>query len=197
MLRAHVVPFGNQTVKTCYHHLKIISRIRRNLTSEACAAAVRALVLPGLDYANSLLVGVPEAVLQRLQVLQNNATRLIQLGVSGRAHITPVLRDLHWLPTRQRIRHKLLSLTYRALNCTEAPKYLASALEWRRTTRQLRSSGRQLVVPRTRRGAVDRSLDVDAPRPWSALPDSVKLAESFTSSKKHLKTLLFREHFGT
>ena len=92
-----MVPFVNQTVKTIYHHLKIISRIRRNLTSEAGAAAVRALVLFRLDYANSLLVGAPEAVLQRLQVLQNNAARLIQ-GVSGRAHITPVLRDLHWLP---------------------------------------------------------------------------------------------------
>ena len=150
-----VVSFVNQTVKTCYHHLKIISRIRRNLTSEACAAAVRALVLSRLDHANSLLVGVPKAVLQRLQVLQNNAARLIQ-DVSGRAHITPVLRDLHWLPIRQQIQHKLLSLTYRALNCAEAPKYLASALEWRRTTRQLGSSARQLVVPRTHRGAGDK-----------------------------------------
>ena len=65
------------------------------------------------------------------------------------------------------------------------------------TTRQLRSSGRQLVVPRTRRGACDRSFDVAAPRLWIALPDSVKLAESLTSFKKQLKTLLFREHFGT
>ena len=122
-----VVPFVNQTVKTCYNHLKITSRIRCNLTSEACAAAVRALVLSRLDYANSLLVGAPEAVLQRLQVLQNNAARLIQ-GVSGRAHITPVLRDLHWLPIRQRIQHKLLSLTYRALNCAEAPKYTGQCI---------------------------------------------------------------------
>ena len=92
-------------------------------------------------------------------MLQKNAARLTQ-GVSGRAHITLLLRDLHWLSIRQRIQHKILSLTYRALNCrlTEAPKYLACALEWRRTTRQLRSSGRQLILPRARGGAGDRSF---------------------------------------
>ena len=42
------------------------------------------------------------------------------------------------------------------------------------------------------------SFDVAAPGLRNALPDSVQLAESFTSFKKHLKTLLFiREHFGT
>ena len=74
---------------------------------------------------------------------------------------------------------------------------MASALERRRTTRHLHSSDRQLVVPCTRRGVGDRSFDVAPPRLWNALPDSVKLAESFTSFKKQLKTLLFREHFGT
>ena len=63
----------------------------------------------------------------------------------------------------------------------EALIYLASALEWRVTTRQLRSSGHQLVVPRTRRSVGDRSFDVAAPRLWNALPDSIKLAESFTA----------------
>ena len=65
------------------------------------------------------------------------------------------------------------------------------------TTRQLRSSGRQLVVPRTRRSVGDRSFDVTAPRLWNAPPDSIKLAESFTGFRKRLKTLLFLEHFGT
>ena len=66
---ASMAPFVNKTVRTCYFHLKTISRIRPNLTKEACAAAVRALVLSRLDYANSLLVGVPEVVLQKLQVV--------------------------------------------------------------------------------------------------------------------------------
>ena len=44
------------------------------------------------------------------------------------------------------------------LNCGDAPKYLVSALEWCRTTHQLCSSGRQLVVPHTCRGVATDHL---------------------------------------
>ena len=33
-----------------------------------------------------------------------------------RAHITPTLRQLHWLPVHGRILHKLLSVTYRSVH---------------------------------------------------------------------------------
>ncbi len=189
-----MVPFINNTVRTCYFHLNTISRIRVNLTEEACAAAVRALVLSRLDYANSLLVGAPEAALQKLQVVQNNAARMIS-RVSRRAHITPVLRRLHWLPVRQRVKHKLMTLTYKAINSDVAPSYLG--LQWRRTTRQLRSSGQQLVVPRTFKRIGDRAYDVAAPRLWNALPDTVRHAQTLSTFKKQLKTFLFRDHFGS
>jgi len=39
-------------------------------------------------------------------------------------HITPVLRQLHWSPVRQRIQYKLASLAFRALSGL-APDYLA------------------------------------------------------------------------
>jgi hypothetical protein len=196
MFDAHgsMVPFVNQTVKTCYFHLQSINRIRVNLTPGACAAAVRALVLSRLDYANSLLVGAPDGLLQKLQVVQNNAARMIS-RVSWRAHITPVLKQLHWLPVRQRVKHKLMSLTYNAINSDHSPAYLG--LQWRQNGRQLRSSGRQLEVPRTRKRIGDRAYDVAAPRMWNILPDSVKLAQTLPTFKRHMKTLLFREHFGS
>ena len=88
-----MVPFINTTVSTCYFHFKTISLIRNNLTQEACAAAVRAMILSPLDYANSLglLVGAPEGMIDKLQVVQNNAARVIHRR-SGCDHITPVLR---------------------------------------------------------------------------------------------------------
>ncbi len=99
--------------------------------------------------------------------------------VSGRAHITPVLKQLYWLPVRQGITHKLLTLAFKAINCTDFPSYLG--LQWSQLTRQLRSSGRQLVVPRTR----DRAYDVVAPRLWNGLPDSVKLLQTLNTFKRH------------
>ena len=59
-----------------------------------------------LDYCNSLLYGISDTLLQRLQSVQNAAARLVT-GTRRPDHITPVLRQLHWLPVRQRIRFKI------------------------------------------------------------------------------------------
>ena len=47
--------------------------------------------------------------LQRLQVIQNAAARLVT-GVRRSEHMTPILRYLHWLPVRRRITFKTAGL---------------------------------------------------------------------------------------
>jgi len=51
---------------------------------------------------------------QRLQGIQNGAARLVT-GTGRREHITPVLRQLHWLPARQRVEFKLALLIHKSL----------------------------------------------------------------------------------
>ncbi|KAK0150263.1 LanC-like protein 1 [Merluccius polli] len=46
---------------------------------------------------HSLLYGLPSTVLQKLQYVQNSAARLLT-HTPSREHITPILRQLHWLP---------------------------------------------------------------------------------------------------
>jgi len=45
-------------------------------------------------------------------------------GVSRCEHITPALRQLHWLPVHRRVNFKISTLVYRSLAGT-APVYLA------------------------------------------------------------------------
>ena len=49
-----------------------------------------------------MLSGATAFQLGRLQRLQNRAARLIT-GVGIRDHITPVLKQLHWLPVEWRL----------------------------------------------------------------------------------------------
>jgi len=84
---------------------------------------VHAFVSSRLDYCNSLLYGVSDELLQKLQVTQNAAARVVT-GARKFDHITPVLHEVHWLPVRQRIRFKLAMTVYKCLSGL-APAYLA------------------------------------------------------------------------
>jgi len=57
------------------------------------------LVISHINYCNSVLVGLPASTLTPLQQVQNAAARLI-LGLSRWSHITPALKQLHWLPKK-------------------------------------------------------------------------------------------------
>jgi len=65
-----------------------------------------------LDYCNSVLYGIPEASVKKLNLVQISVARLVS-KTHKYEHITPVLKALHWLPVRQRIDLKVLILTYK------------------------------------------------------------------------------------
>jgi len=71
---------------------------------------VQAFVSSRLDYCNCLLIGL----MRRLQAVQNAAARLIT-GTRRHDHITPILRQLHWLPVRQRAEFKLAMLVFKSI----------------------------------------------------------------------------------
>ena len=73
-------------------------------------------------HSSVLYCSIAEGLLSRLQSVQNAAARLVT-GLGRREHITPVLRQLHWLPDLKRVQFKLATLVYRSLSGT-APAYL-------------------------------------------------------------------------
>jgi len=83
-------------------------------------------VLSRLDYGNATLYGLPGNQIDRLQLVMNAAARLVRSGRKYE-HVTPLLRDLHWLRVPERIEFKLAVLVFRCLHGT-APAYLADEL---------------------------------------------------------------------
>ena len=105
---------------------KRISRIRRYLNSACREQLVHAFVSSRLDYCNSLLIGLPDRDIFKIQRIQNYAARLVT-KTKKRDHITPVLRKLHWLTIDKRIVLKVLIITYKALHGL-SPKYVSDWL---------------------------------------------------------------------
>ena len=90
-------------------NIQRIKYLRPILTEDTTQTFVLGLVISHIDYCNSLFAGLPEA-----------------------------LRQLHWLPIQQRIKHKLLTIVFKCLN-DKAPAYLKNLLVPNKNRRGLRS----------------------------------------------------------
>ena len=114
--------------------------------------------------------------------------------------ITPVLRELHWLPVKYRINFKILLLIFKALHGI-APSYISDLIKVKHNTRySLRSNeGVCLMHPkgRMKKSFEDRSFSVAAPTLWNNLPASLRSMSSISSFKSQLKTHLFRLAFNS
>ena len=181
----------NNLTKTCFHQLRNISKIRRFINKDACRSLVQAAVTSRLDYANSLLYGVPKYLTDRLQRVQNAAARVV-CCISRRDHITPTLVALHWLPVRSRIEYKILLLTFKAMHDC-APSYICGMITQKRRSRSTRSVlENTLEVPNTRTVRYgDRSFTKAAPYLWNKLPATLRNENSLEIFKRKLKTYLF------
>ena len=88
----------NKTCQSVVYHLHNIRRIRKFLSYEDRKSVVQALIMSRIDYCNSLLFGVTDVHLSKLQRLQNTAARLICSSIPKHDHITPTLIKLHGFP---------------------------------------------------------------------------------------------------
>ena len=186
--------------KTCsasFFHLHNIRRIHKYLTSAATKTLIHAFVTSRIDYCNSLMYGLPAYQLAKIQRVQNAAARLI-LNESKFCHITPLLKQPHWLPVAHRIRFKLLLMSFKAVHGL-SPQYIRDLITIKTYPRyKLRSSNSmQLQYPNTKSLA---TLGVHlfmwaAPTLWNALPATIRNVTCLETFKKHSKTLLFSDAF--
>ena len=98
-----LVEHVNSVTRVCYMKLRQISHIRGYPAQDATATLVRSLIKSKLDYVNSLLYGIPDSLLHKLQLIQNNAACLVMRNKKS-DQVTPLIMHLHWLPVKQRIK---------------------------------------------------------------------------------------------
>ena len=104
------------------------------------------LIMPCLHYGNATLAGLLENQHHRQQSVLNAATRLIYRK-SRCEHVTPLLQELHWLRSRERVDFQLAVLIFRRLHGL-APRYLADDIRRVADTnrRRLRSTWSALLT---------------------------------------------------
>ena len=183
--------------KSCFYQLRQIRIVKRCLPKHARETLVHAFVSSRLDYGNSLLYGIAQGHLDRLQRVQNSAARLIT-GEWKFCHITPILQNLHWLPMKQRIDYKEASLVYKCLH-GQTPSYLAECCV-SKVTRGMTlraASSNQFYVPRTHTKIAERAFHVAGPTVWNSLPKEIRNPDlPLSTFHKTLKTVLFNRAYN-
>src|SRR5271163_3095612 len=81
------------------------------------------IVSTRFDYFNSLLYNTKLSNIKKLQRVQNSLPRVVAQS-NLRDHITPVLKDLHWLPVKQRIEYTVALVTRKVLATSHHPTLL-------------------------------------------------------------------------
>ena len=105
-------------IKICqivYFEHKRISSIRRFLTEDAAKTLVTSYILSRLDYCNCLLMAAHNFVIQPFQKIPNFDARLILLAPRHQ-QTTPLPENLQWLPISERIKFKVASMCFNAIN---------------------------------------------------------------------------------
>ena len=180
--------------KTANYNLYLLRQIRKFLTMDAAKVIALGMVISHLDYCNSLLVGLPQSEIKKLQRIQNITAKVV-LHRKKYSSSTQALKELHWLPIHLRIKYKLCIIMFNCKN-GECPKYLLDLVEKKQTQREgLRSNSYSCVnynVPFCKLSSFqERSFSVQGPKCWNELPYSLKIIDSFNMFKKSLKTHLF------
>ncbi len=107
---------------------------------------IHAFMTSSLDYCYALLGGCPACLINKLQMVQKAAARVLT-RTRKYEHISPALSILHWLPIKHCIDFKILLITYKALNGL-APQHLSELLSHYSPSHPLRSqnSGHLIIL---------------------------------------------------
>ena len=163
-----VYQFSSQKYR---HYLKCIDRL---FSWSTCTCLNKINIL---DYCKSLLSGIPDYQIQKLQRMQNHATHVVA-WLWKYDHISPTLERLHWLPVKDRILFKTMLLTYKVLN-GKAPAYLSELLISHCSEHALQSTNKLLLkVPQSNTKSYgDHSFMINAPTQWNNLPNHTRLLD--------------------
>ena len=109
----HIIHMHN----SIHYHLHCIRLIRRSIPLPIAITIASSYIILLFDYCNSILFNLPDYKLIKLHRLQNAVVRCVHLLPRRYPDsITPLLKQLHWLPVPYRIKYKLSLTIHKAIH---------------------------------------------------------------------------------
>lgn len=170
---------------SCMSVLGQINRIKYVFNKELLIVIINSLVFSKLFYCSSVWSTTSEGNIRKLQSVQNFAARIIS-GLRKYDHVTPILKELHWIPVKKHLYYRDAVLAFKCMKGM-APKYLSSQF----ITRE--SVSRRTNIPLFTSATGQKSFQYRIAKLWNELPSNIKLCETISNFKINLKKNLLRQ----
>ncbi len=169
-----------------------INRVKYAFNKKLLSIIINSLVFSKLFYCSSVWSTTSEENIKKLQSVQNFAARIIS-GLGKYDHVTPILKEIHWIPVKKQLFYRDAVLAFKYMKGL-APNYLSSLFitresVCRRTTRQ----SDHINLPPFTSATGQKSFQYRIAKLWNGLPSNIKLFGSISNFKINLKKELLRQ----
>ena len=171
-----------------------INRVKHSFDKHTLIVIINALVFSKLFYCSTVWSNTSEANLSKLQAVQNFACRIVN-GARKYDHVTPILKQLHWLPIRQQLYYRDAIMAFKCMT-GGVPQYLSAKFIKRSevTSRTTRNS-QMLDIPLFKTSSGQRTFYYRTVTLWNSLEQELKLCKSTSHFKRSLRKKLLKNFF--
>ena len=181
-------------MSSCFAKFCQINRVKRSFDQETPELLITSLVFSKMLYCSSVWSNTTLQNINRLQSIQNFASKIV---TNSRKfdHLTPLLRELNWLPVKEQLFYRDSVLTFKCQNDL-APQYLTSKFTKRSNihTRNTRARN-SLQIPLYRTAIGQHTFSYRGANIWNNLHNELRQSASLASFKRALKGTLLRQTF--
>jgi len=173
-------------------HMVPINRVKHAFDGGTLITVINALVFRKLFYCSNVWANSSNCNIDKLQSVQNFGCRVVS-GARKFDHVTPILKELEWLPVSSQLYYRSTTLAFKCMTGC-APDYLTSIFIKRAdiSTRTTRSS-QQLNIPLFRTATGQRTFYYRTTTIRNSLDLTLKLSRTISIFKKALKRKLIVE----
>lgn len=166
-----------------------LNRIGNYISAYTRCIIYKSIIAPHFEYCATLLVNMGETQLNKLQVAQNRAMRVI-LQCNRYTKIEHMLQALQFMSIKQRLHYNVCIFIFKILH-NLAPNNLRDGLEIisRENGRKTRQDG-TIAIKFCRTKSAQKSICYEGVKLYNALPAEIRNCEKMDIFKRMLKTYL-------
>ena len=181
-----------KTVSSCMSILYQINRVKYAFDRQTLITVINSLVFSKLFYCSNVWSNTSQKNINKLQAVQNFACRIVS-GTRKFDHVTPILKQLRWLPVARQLEYRSAIMAFKC-SAGYVPKYLSSKFSKRLEISQRKTRNcDNLNIPFCKFSTGQRSFHYRTIKLWNALEANLKNVDSLNSFKRQLKSYLLKQ----